>query len=56
MQEIGVMKQQEKLRLEIQKQVEEYLAKGGEITQVEFGVINPSKKCSYNNWHDNDQD
>lgn len=56
MQETGVMKKKENLRIEIQKQVEEYLAKGGEITQVDFGVMNPSKKISYNNWADNAQD
>jgi len=48
MREIGILKNKNKQREEIQSQMDEYEAKGGKVTEVGLGVCTNIKKISYN--------
>ena len=52
MREIGILKNKNKQREEIQSQMDEYEAKGGKVTEVGLGVCTGSKKISYNTSYD----
>jgi hypothetical protein len=48
MREIGILKNKNKQREEIQSQMDEYEAKGGKVTEIGMGICTHSKKISYN--------
>ena len=50
MREIGIYKEKQAESAEIQKQIEKYLEKGGEIKQIEVGMCTHSKKLDGSSW------
>lgn len=55
MREIEIYKQKNAESLEIQKQIEKYLEKGGEIKQIEVGMCTHSKKLDGSSWRTDEE-